>query len=323
MKPSKRTTNRLTKINLILCAGVILINFLVLLSPLWCSSLSVLLLIMAFDIITLRLTNLHWHLIHEAVHRILFPSSILNEKMGQLLSALFFTGFTIIRFGHLVHHKTNRYEDLTEVYDAATAPKLAYYGEILGGFFIVAEFIAPCLCLLPRSLLLNIAKKIKANHPEKEVMLQSFIRLISQKQKFHRARLETILQILLFGLILFIFQQHLVLFLFYFLCRASLVSYYNNMPHYKNSVRLDINAADNSYLPPLLASTYLNFNYHRIHHEYPLLPWIDLPEKFNELKCTYDNHFIKHFFSQLKGPIHIRHLEHDLAEHDSLNTTVH
>ena len=54
--------------------------------------------------------------------------------MGQLLSALFFTGFTIIRFGHLVHHKTNRYEDLTEVYDTGAAPNLAYYGEILGTY---------------------------------------------------------------------------------------------------------------------------------------------------------------------------------------------
>lgn len=321
MKPNKQTTTQLSQINLIVCVGVILINLLVLLSPVWCSSLSVLLLIMAFDIIALRLTNIHWHLVHEAVHRILFPSSRLNEKMGQLLSVLFFTGFTIIRFGHLVHHKTNRYEDLTEVYDTGAAPNLAYYGEILGGFFIVAEFIAPCLCLLPRTILLNIAEKIQSNHPEKEVMLQSFIRLISQKQKFHRARLETLMQILLFGLTLFIFQHHLILFLFYFLFRATLVSYYNNMPHYENSVRLDINAAENSYLPPLLSRTFLNFNYHRIHHEYPLLPWIDLPQKFNELEYTYDNHFLEHFFSQLKGPIHIRHLEHDLTEHESLNTT--
>ena len=79
--------------------------------------------------------------------------------MGQILSVLFFTGFTIIRFGHLVHHKTNRYEDLTEVYDTGTATNLAYHAEILGGFILWLNLSLPAFAYFHQSYYSSLLKK--------------------------------------------------------------------------------------------------------------------------------------------------------------------
>ncbi len=132
-----RPTNFL---NLVLTFLVLLMNLCVLLAPVISHERWVIISILTLDVVLLRITNVHWHLIHEAAHRILFSQSRLNEHAGYWLSVFFFSSFNALRFGHLLHHRTNRHEDLTEVYFGKRPPRLRYYAEILGGFFLIAEF---------------------------------------------------------------------------------------------------------------------------------------------------------------------------------------
>ena len=140
-----------TRLNLVLVSLVVLINIFSWLVAPFCLSPVGVALFLLFDCIVLRLTNLHWHLIHEAVHGILAKPRWLNELLGNLLSFVFNSSFAALRQGHLTHHRLNRTADVAEVYfDQRQPGRLAYYADILGGFFLVYCFLFPMLAWLPK-----------------------------------------------------------------------------------------------------------------------------------------------------------------------------
>lgn len=305
---SARQTKWLPAINITLCIFILAMNMLALLAPTITETHGIWL-ILAFDILLLRLTNLQWHLIHEAAHRVLLPSPFWNETIGRILSLFFFSSFTVLRFGHLVHHQTNRFEDLTEVYDKRPHT-LMYYADILGGFYYVTEFLAPMVSLLPHRVRTWVFQYTSRQMSAKEKTVRALIRLHENTKKILTIRLECLAYLALLAFALNIYQNHLALFVAYFALRATLVAYYNNMPHYGNSVNVDTNAADNSYLPKWLSLLYLNFNYHRVHHQNPLAPWIALPDLFKQKHEPFDKSLLKSFFRQLAGPIALDRLSH-------------
>lgn len=258
--------------------------------------------LLIIDLLTIRLLNLHWHLLHDAVHRTLFETAWVNEWVGQILSVLFFSSFTALRFGHLLHHRINRFEDTSEVYFDDKPPRLAYYIEILGGFYLVAEFLAPLLSLIPQSIAAKVVKYFQQQLTHKPETLAALRRLV-ESARYRQLRWEALAQLAFFSLAVGLYWHHLGLFFAYFFLRALLVSYYNNMPHYGNSVKVDRNAADNAYLPTGLARLFLNFNYHRTHHCHPNIPWYGLPAQFAKDKDNYQANFLRSYFAQLKGPI--------------------
>lgn len=125
------------KINALLCILTLIINFAALIfTPLLTQNSGVLIGVCLLDILVLRVTNLHWHLLHEAAHGMLFSNKRCNEWMGTTLGLLLLSAFSLLRFGHLNHHRTNRYGDTTEVYFQKLHPgKITYYTDLLGGFF--------------------------------------------------------------------------------------------------------------------------------------------------------------------------------------------
>jgi fatty acid desaturase len=60
---------------------------------------------------------------------------------------------------------------------------------------------------------------------------------------------------------------------------------------------------------PVISWILLNFNEHATHHQYPNIPWYELPYKKQSLPAEFDqkNQTTRHFFgailNQLKGPI--------------------
>lgn len=66
------------------------------------------------------LTNPQWTLMHEALHGHLHPRPHTNERLGRLLHVGFGLSFHLVRYGHLAHHRFNRFPlDRPEIYDPA------------------------------------------------------------------------------------------------------------------------------------------------------------------------------------------------------------
>ena len=304
--------------NLILTLSVVVINLVVIFAPLVTYERWILVSILAIDVVLIRIPNLHWHLIHEAAHRILFTHSKLNERAGQGLSLLFFSAFNTLRFGHLLHHRTNRDEDVTEVYFEGRPPFLRYYCEIFGGFYLVTSLLLPFLSCVPiRFIRLGLAL-LKDKRYLQGKTYSSVVMLLSNPQKVFTLQIETLWLCLILITVSWSWAWQWDLFLVYFALRALLVSYYNNMSHYGNAVREDIYSANNAYLPKPFSTFYLNFNYHRVHHQQPLVPWWYLPTAFRQDNQTYDCNFFTSYMAQLKGPIHIKRLQEKYARRAAL-----
>lgn len=310
MKTSKLTLP--TRLNVFLSSLLIIENSVILfaLPYLLHNSLEISLTLL-IDIILIRATNLHWHLTHEAVHGLLATPRWLNEALGILLGALFFSSFSIARYGHLNHHRNNRFADTQEVYyQEGKVSYLYYYFELLGGFFVIYECLLIALAWAPTLLAKTIIEKNirrKADRHDLSIYLD-LKNIIDNPRSIKSVRKESVLFALVLAGSIYCYAGHWEIWLGYFWIRALFVSYLNNMPHYKNSINTDINAADNAHLPKLLSACYLHFNYHRVHHRYPKAPWTALPVLFKETNDHFDCSYLKVYFQQLRGPIYYKNL---------------
>ena len=254
------------------------------------------------DAILLRVTNLHWHLLHEAAHGMLLSKRFWNERLGQLMGWTFLSGFAVLRMDHLIHHRANRIDDLPDIYFKPNKPpRLAYYADILGGFYVVYEILLPLLSFVPRRWMLKILAYWHAQ-TERHIIYDQLLRLANNPKALRQMRVETVIMLAVIVASVWCYQQHLWLWGLHVYLRALFVSYLNNMPHYGNAVN-DVYASDTAYLPKWLARCYLNFNYHKTHHLHPRLPWHALPQAFAASDLEYDANYLKNYFDQLRGPI--------------------
>lgn len=300
------------RLNLFLTAAVVAMNLIAwLFAPYWFSTTGVIWFLL-FDLIAIRLTNIHWHLIHEAAHGVLAQPRQLNEALGHIMSVLFNSSFAALRQGHLMHHRVNRIADVTDVYFEKGKPnRLAYYVDILGGFFLVFCFIFPITALFGKKNVLRIVtmmEKKNQNHPSIG-LYQKTREIIAHSHVVRETRRQMIWALLFMAVSLFVYLSHGLglVWLGYFLLRAVGISYLNNMPHYRNTLN-DNMASDTAYLPKVLARCYLNFNYHKTHHLHPRAPWHVLPQLFEESGGEFDCHYIKAYLHQLRGPVYAEEL---------------
>src|SRR5690349_1480566 len=94
-----------------------------------------------------------WSLIHEAIHGGLLRERGWNDRLGRVLAAGYGAPFTLLKAGHLLHHRFSRTpRERTEVYDPARTTWLAaaraYYPRLLGGLY-AAEMASVLLALVP------------------------------------------------------------------------------------------------------------------------------------------------------------------------------
>jgi fatty acid desaturase len=85
------------------------------------------------------------------------------------------------------------------------------------------------------------------------------------------------------------------------LARGFLISFANNIPHYGTSPA-DVKYALNIRLSGPVSIFYLHFNYHRVHHHDPRLPWTSLPVKFRASGEGFDASLPAAAFAQFRGP---------------------
>lgn len=248
------------------------------------------------------LSNPFWSLIHEAVHDMFHPSSRINKAAGRVLSVFFGSPWRVLRLSHLLHHKLNRTPlEGTELYDAGESTRIkagvGYYFQILGGLYLL-EIISPLPFFLPRRLL----RLLERRFTKREDLSGMLVKGLMQGESVREMRVDGIAIAALFGLSAFCYGEHWRLLAMALVARAFLISFLDNVYHYRTPVN-DVFYANNLWLPGLLASALLHFNIHGIHHRNPAIPWIRLPEVFEEQAKKFDGDFFTAAVRQLRGPV--------------------
>jgi fatty acid desaturase len=76
----------------------------------------------------------------------------------------------------------------------------------------------------------------------------------------------------------------------------------DNIYHYRTPLHVTI-SGHNLFLPKIFAGALLNFNFHRVHHANPSIPWLRLPHFFAQQGEKFDSGFLTAALDQLRGPI--------------------
>lgn len=253
------------------------------------------------------LNNPFWSLIHEAIHDMFHPSRRINMVAGRLLSVFFGSPFRVLRVTHLMHHRLNRSPlEGTELYDPEKASRLraslGYYFQILGGLYLL-EVVSPLPFFLPRPLLLRLQGSFFSGDNLGGILFKNLVR----DESVREMRSDGFAVLVLFALSAFCYGRHWELLLIVLLVRAFLISFLDNVYHYRTPVN-GIFYAHNLWLPPFFSKLLLHFNLHGIHHRNPTLPWITLSQVFKKEAKQFDGNYFAAAVCQLVGPVPLSEL---------------
>jgi fatty acid desaturase len=253
------------------------------------------------------LNNPFWSLIHESIHDLFHPRRKINLIFGRALSVLFGSPFRILRLSHLLHHKLNRTPmEGTELYERGKQSQFViasgYYFQILGGLYLV-EFLSPLLFFLPGGCLRRIKNQFVEADSVSGILLQNW----TQDEAVKEIRIDGLSILAWVGLSLFCYGVYWPLLLGVLAARAFLISFLDNVYHYRTPVN-DIFYASNLWLSKPIASVLLNFNFHGIHHRNPAIPWIRLPLVFREQAEIFHGDYFITAARQLRGPVALEDL---------------
>ena len=253
------------------------------------------------------LNNPYWSLLHETIHDVFHPVSRVNLCFGRTLSIMFGSPFCILRLSHLLHHKLNRTPiEGTEFYErgkvSVVRAAAGYYFQILGGLYLV-EILSPLLFFLPRTWLRKFAAHAIKPNTVSAILVQSWTR----DRSINEIRTDGLLIGLWFGTALYCYGRNWPLLVAIIAARGLLISFLDNVYHYRTPVS-DIFFAKNLWLPRPAAAILLNFNLHGIHHLHPAVPWRGLPLLFRGAGAIYQGHYFAAAARQLCGPVALQDL---------------
>ncbi len=216
--------------------------------------------------------NSTYAMLHEAEHGLLHPNRIVNETTGALLALFFPAPFHLLRQGHIGHHLRNRSDD--EAFDfyfdgeSRLWKTLQLYG-ILTGFFYLAVVLGNFIALVhPRWLKARWADFDRPTRALLDSLNPRYFRLI---------RIEALAVILLHAGWMWLWEVpvwHYLLLLGSFGVLWSALQYV----HHFGTERDVVSGARNLRTWPWLDTLWLNHNWHRNHHTWPTVPWVNLPE---------------------------------------------
>lgn len=290
----------LAELNLGLAAGHLLLNlYQFFLLPIWLLPRSPW---WGLTLIPLAaLNNPFWSLIHEAIHDLFHPSQRVNLFFGRMLSISFGAPFRVVRLSHLLHHKLNRTPlEGTDLYDPEKVSKIragmGYYSYIFGGLYLL-EVLSPLLFFLPKRLL----RRMQQRHFNGEALSGIWFRSLMNPEAVREIRSDGVLTLALFAVSFACYGENWEMLLGSLVGRAFLVSFLDNVYHYRTPVN-EVFFARNLWLPPLLSKAFLHFNLHGVHHKNPSIPWIRLPEMFGKGSERFSTNYFAAAWQQLYGP---------------------
>ncbi len=253
------------------------------------------------------LNNPYWSLLHEAIHDLFYPDGRVNMFFGRALSVMFGSPFRILRLSHLLHHRLNRTpKEGTEFYDRSKTSRFkaagGYFFQILGGLYLV-EVLSPLPFFLPRAWLRRLVDRFINPETVSGILMQSWTR----DEAIREIRIDGLLIVVEFGAALYLYGAFWPLLVAVLAARALLISFLDNVYHYRTPVG-DIFYAKNLSLPPWLSTLLLNFNLHGAHHRQPAVPWRGLPFLFRDQGQVYQGNYFAAAIDQLHGPLALQDL---------------
>jgi fatty acid desaturase len=245
---------------------------------------------------------------HESAHKKLFSKNIiLNDLIGNIMLIPLFVPITIYRKIHYFHHGFNRKDAHTSNLDTfiirgkhKVFKKMYYYfvwylNVFLGGFFIHSLVSVFLFLFIPPKIALKISPAFR-DWRLKDQLLSIF--LFSLSVLFHYNVFA------IFGKTVYLFTLGFPLLSFAWV--LSLLVY---IFHYKttigNEVRFNVRSV--RYVP-IFSWILMNFNEHATHHQFPNIPWYELPDNRKNLPEIYSIKnqntwsFFKAILNQFKGP---------------------
>ena len=250
-----------------------------------------------------------WALLHEAIHDLFNSSGRINLVFGRLLGILFGSPFHVLRLTHLSHHKFNRSptEKGTEIYDPGEVSKIKasfkYFFYIFCGLYLL-EVCSTVIFFLPPNIFRKMRRRLVDHGNVQEKWLAQ---KLMDKKIVRDIRIDGVAIFLLFAFAAFCFGKHWILFAGFLGVRTFLVSFMDNVYHYRTPLHVTI-SGHNLFLPRVFSGLLLNFNLHRVHHANPSVPWVELPYFFVQQGETFDRGFFTAALDQLRGPIALSEL---------------
>jgi fatty acid desaturase len=252
------------------------------------------------------IANGYWATLHEAIHGHLLAGPAGNQRAGRLLAILWGSSFRLLRFGHLMHHRFNRHKlDRPDSYDPAqTSPLVAYlsfFAEAFGGLYVL-EVLTPLLYLLPRKFILRLVRRLYAGEEAPMPRLRPLAeQTLAGARGVAEIRADAVAVLILLGLALAAWGPYWPALAAFLLGRGFLVSFLDNVYHFRTS----LSSGDYAYnlsLPRPLQALFLNMNMHRVHHRRMHLPWWRLPGQFAADDESFDGKLLPAALRQLNGP---------------------
>lgn len=242
----------------------------------------------------------HWGLIHEAIHKLLFADSHANEQAGRLLGVLMGASFHVLRFGHLMHHKLNRDWHSERVAQRNWRTRLEYYANLFFGLYLSEFLTGLLLTVLPHRLFMRVARSSLLRGYEEVAIAGE--RFFWQRGNIHDVRHDVLAMLIVYGVSFWLYAEHWPVLLGFLAARAFVISFLDNIYHYATP-------ADNSKagkelsLPGGISRLLLHSNYHETHHTNPHVPWRDLPAVHTIQNRAFDGRWLTHARLQFAGPV--------------------
>lgn len=245
---------------------------------------------------------------HEAAHKKLFPKNAkVNDLMGSVLLIPLLVPINIYRKIHYFHHGFNRKDEHTSALDTFVVKgryknvkkvycyALWYLGVFFGGFFLHSLVSVFLFLFVPPKLAVKISPAFKGWTIKDQL---TAIALFGLGVLFHVGIYNLIGR-----------QNYLLSFGYPLLSFAWVLSLLVYIFHYDttigDSVRHNVRSVDRIYI---FSWILMNFNEHATHHQYPNIPWYELPEKKHPLPLEYAQknqntwNFFRAIINQSKGP---------------------
>ncbi|MCB1044673.1 MAG: fatty acid desaturase [Acidobacteria bacterium] len=243
--------------------------------------------------------NTLFSMLHESVHGNFHPQRSRNDAWGRLFAAFFPTGFAMQRVFHLGHHARNRTEveqfDYIRPGEKAWLKRAQWYCILTGFYWVFVALGAVLIAIWPGL-----------------TRLPMFTQTLSGKQTSAQAMFSGLDRISLWtlraDLIIALSVQTTLLWLTGFnyvawmACYACFAVFWSSLQYADHAFSpLDVrNGAWNLRIQPLIRWMYLNYHYHRVHHQQPDLSWIHLPKFVGDQ--TKDPSFLSIYLSMWRGP---------------------
>jgi fatty acid desaturase len=251
-----------------------------------------------FAIIFTFSNNTLFSLLHECVHRCYSKNKIINEIAGNFTAFFFPTALVFQRTCHLGHHLRNRTDcEMFDMYypeDNKLLKYMQFYAILTGFYWISIPFGCFMYMLAPSSyeFFVWLNKKNKATDAA------MMIPFLTHPLK-NRIRIEMFFtfafQVIIFKFLHLNFASWLLCYWIFGMNWGGLQ--YADHAWSERDIR---NGAWNLKVWAPIQAIYLNYHLHRVHHQYPHLPWTMLPKYENkkEPKPSY----LGIYFEMWKGP---------------------